>query len=67
MAFHRRRRSLLLAPAVEALLVHDSPLVRGMAVWALGRLVDVERFEALRRGSLLMEPDLDVKTEWDLK
>ena len=56
-----------LAPAVEALLAHDSPLVRGMAVWALGRLVDGERFEALRRGSLLVEPDLDVKTEWDLK
>ena len=56
-----------LAPAVEGLLAHDSPLVRGMAVWALGRLVDGERFEALRRGSLLVEPDLDVKTEWDLK
>jgi len=28
-------------PLLEAALQHDEPLVRGHAVWALGRLVDI--------------------------
>jgi len=34
-----------LAPAVEALLTDASPLVRAMAVWALHRLTDLNRFQ----------------------
>ena len=36
-----------LAPAVAARLDHASPLVRGMAVWALARLLSREKFLAL--------------------
>ena len=36
-----------LLPAVEACLRHDSPLVRGMAVWALSRLTDAAGFAAM--------------------
>ena len=37
-----------LAPAAEALLDDAAPLVRGMAVWALSRLLPRPDFEALR-------------------
>ena len=53
-----------LAPAVEALLAHNSPLVRGMAVWALIRLVDVAGFEALRTIHASSETDAEVSAEW---
>lgn len=49
------------APVVEARLSDDSPLVRGMAVWALGRLAP-ERLAALDGP----EEDEGVRTEWAL-
>ena len=47
---------------VEPLLADASPLVRGMAVWALARLAP----EALRRhaGRAATDPDDDVRAEW---
>jgi epoxyqueuosine reductase len=53
-----------LVPAVEALLAHDSPLVRGMAVWALRRLLDEDVFDEARKLSLSTESDPDVLAEW---
>lgn len=49
------------APVVEARLSDDSPLVRGMAVWALGRLAP-ERLAALDGP----EEDEGVRAEWAL-
>jgi epoxyqueuosine reductase len=49
-----------LASEAERLLDDASPLVRGAAVWALGKL-DVE---ALRRRSLADDPDDSVRGEW---
>jgi epoxyqueuosine reductase len=53
---------LSLAVEAERLLADASPLVRGAAVWALGRL-DARRLAALapRR---TMESDPDVRDEW---
>ena len=53
-----------LVPAVEALLAHDSPQVRGMAVWALRQLVDEEGFDKARQLALSTEDDPDVTAEW---
>jgi len=48
-------------PAVERLLLDDSALVRGAAVWALSQLAPDE---AARRGQSVDEPDPDVRAEW---
>ncbi len=40
-----------LAPAVAARLDHASPLVRGMAVWALARFASREKFLVFRQTS----------------
>ena len=53
-----------LVPAVEALLAHDSPLVRGMAVWALRQLVDEVGFDRAQQLALSTEDDPDVTAEW---
>ena len=56
-----RRRSL-----VESALPHladPSPLVRAMAVWALGRL-DAERGKQLAIARLSDENDPQVRAEW---
>ena len=53
-----------LAPRCEALLCDPSPLVRGAAVWALGRLVGPGRLAALARCS--DEADAGVAEEWRL-
>jgi epoxyqueuosine reductase len=50
-------------PAIDRLLSHPSPLVRGMAVWALRRL-NAERADRLRAPHLANEPDPEVKAEW---
>ena len=50
----------LLADVARARLDDASPLVRGAAVWALGRLLDPDQFAALVRD----DPDLDVQEEW---
>ena len=52
-----------LAAEAERLLDDASPLVRGAAVWALGRL-DRARLEALRRGTRRGETDPEVIAEW---
>jgi epoxyqueuosine reductase len=53
-----------LAVEAERLLADPSPLVRGAAVWALGRLMDAEAFEALRGRRAAGESDADVLAEW---
>jgi len=50
-----------LAPEAERLLIDDSPLVRGAAVWALSRLLPREKLAALRRA----DRDDSVQDEWD--
>jgi epoxyqueuosine reductase len=52
-----------LAASAEALLSDASPLVRGMAVWALGRLAP-ERLATLATARA-SELDEDVRREWD--
>jgi epoxyqueuosine reductase len=51
-------------PAIEARLGDASPLVRAMAVWALGRLGEPERVSALARRHLGSESDGAVREEW---
>jgi epoxyqueuosine reductase len=53
-----------LAAEAERLLDDPSPLVRGAAVWALGRLVDGEPFRALRVARAGVETDAGVLAEW---
>jgi epoxyqueuosine reductase len=54
-----------LAPRARDLLGDPSPLVRGMAVWALGRLLDEAAFQALKAAHRDGETDADVLAEWD--
>jgi epoxyqueuosine reductase len=53
-----------LAPLAEQRLDHPSPLVRGMAVWALSRLLSREKLLSLA-GDCAEENDADVRAEWD--
>jgi epoxyqueuosine reductase len=50
-----------LAAEAERLLDDASPLVRAMAVWAMGRLLSKDRLRSLRRD----EGDAAVQREWD--
>ena len=52
------------AGAAERLLDDPSPLVRAMAVWALGQLLSGEDFVALRNKRLVKEGDPEVRAEW---
>ena len=54
-----------LVPAINALLLHDSPLIRGMAVWALRCLLDEKGYRALRATHVPHEGDETVLGEWD--
>ncbi|MBT5414954.1 MAG: tRNA epoxyqueuosine(34) reductase QueG, partial [Rhodospirillaceae bacterium] len=54
-----------LIPTAQGLLEDASPLVRGMAVWALSRLLPRAEFAALRAARAGDEADLDVRAEWD--
>ena len=54
-----------LAAVAEGLLDDSSPLVRGMAVWALARL-DLERLKAKAEGYGGKETDPGVVAEWSL-
>jgi epoxyqueuosine reductase len=56
-------RDVDLVPLVEARLDDDSPLVRAMAVWALGRLAP-DRLRALRPSFAAGETDAAVRGEW---
>jgi len=54
-----------LAPKAEALLADPAPLVRGMAVWALSRLLDGAAFATLKQRYRPRESDAEVAAEWD--
>ena len=54
-----------LSEVAIARLAHPSPLVRGMAIWALGQLLDID---AIRRIAVTHEPgetDIGVIDEWN--
>ncbi|WP_135212228.1 tRNA epoxyqueuosine(34) reductase QueG [Vitreimonas flagellata] len=53
-----------LASAAEARLRDESPLVRGMAVWALARLLDEAAFQRLKSAHATRESDASVTEEW---
>lgn len=53
-----------LASAAEARLKDESPLVRGMAVWALARLLDAAAFQRLKSAHAPRESDAEVVEEW---
>ena len=53
-----------LGDAVIGYLNHADPLIRGMAVWAVHRLVDEANFAALKAIYAGDEADLDVAAEW---
>jgi epoxyqueuosine reductase len=54
-----------LAAVAEGRLDDSSPLVRAMAVWALGRLVERDRFAGLAAHHRAREGDPAVAAEWD--
>ena len=53
-----------LAPTAQRLLEDNSPLVRGMAVWALRRLLDADAFQRLKSARAAAEQDAGVAREW---
>ncbi|MFG1236873.1 tRNA epoxyqueuosine(34) reductase QueG [Xanthobacter autotrophicus DSM 597] len=53
-----------LLPQVEARLADESALVRGAAVWALGRLADPATLARLAAAHLSAEADIAVSAEW---
>ena len=53
-----------LAASATARLDDPSALVRGAAVWALGRLMGEARFRALAQARLVLETDPEVRNEW---
>jgi epoxyqueuosine reductase len=53
-----------LVACAEALLDDPAPVVRGAAVWALGRLLPDEDFAVLRAAHLAGEADADIRAEW---
>jgi len=53
-----------LAATAQARLGDAAPLVRGAAIWALGRLLPSPRFHALARERAGAETDRDVAAEW---
>ena len=56
---------LALAPLAVARLDHISPQVRGMAVWALSRLLPRNEFKRLAEKRRAEEQDASVCEEWD--
>lgn len=54
-----------LIPVASALLVDPSPLVRGMAVWALAQLCEKADFEGLKSIFFEGESDDTVQAEWN--
>jgi epoxyqueuosine reductase len=51
-------------PAIGRLMSHESPLVRGMAIWALRQLADASETQAQRARTFATEPDPEVRAEW---
>ncbi|MDC9700657.1 MAG: tRNA epoxyqueuosine(34) reductase QueG [Alphaproteobacteria bacterium] len=56
-----------LARIAECLTRDDSSLVRGMAIWAMKRLVPTDYFDAVRQKQAHKETHPDVLREWDQK
>jgi epoxyqueuosine reductase len=56
-----------LMPHVERLLNDESPLVRAMAVWAAGELLEPPDLARLRETHLPIERDEAVRSEWRAK
>lgn len=57
---------MALLPQIENLLGDGSPLVRAMAVWASGQLMNGTAFQILRSQHAPSEKDADVQAEWHL-
>ncbi len=55
-----------LSPPAEARLDDASPLVRGMAIWALARLVPGERLREVAGDLPRDEADVEVRAEWQM-
>ena len=53
-----------LSTFVEPLLYDPSPLVRAMAIWALGELRGTQAMAAIAPDYLDKETDADVRAEW---
>jgi epoxyqueuosine reductase len=54
-----------LANIAQDKLTHESPLVRGMAVWALAQLLPAHEFQQLAQAHLANEADGSVRAEWE--
>ncbi len=54
-----------LAPRAKALLDDPSPVVRAMAVWALGQLLALQAFKELKGRRVIKEDDAAVVLEWE--
>jgi epoxyqueuosine reductase len=74
IGFSRFMRNLLIAagnsgsaalvPMIKTKLDDASPLIRGMAVWALSALITPQAFKAMAQHRLTGESDALVKAEW---
>jgi epoxyqueuosine reductase len=58
-------RDPALAAAAQARLDDSSPLVRGMAVWALSQLLDEQAFQRIKSARAGPDPDPEVAAEWE--
>jgi epoxyqueuosine reductase len=58
-------QEMALISVIVPLLDHETPLVRGSAVWALGQLDKIQA-NVIKTRYISMEKDVDVLTEWDL-
>ncbi len=56
---------MALAGEAERLLADPSPLVRGAAVWALSRLLPIDRIERIAARHRAREIDANVREEWE--
>ncbi|PPJ48094.1 tRNA epoxyqueuosine(34) reductase QueG [Rhizobium sp. KAs_5_22] len=55
-----------LIPACRTLIGDTAPEVRGMAIWALSRLLPEAEFAELREGHLPGEAEAEVRREWTM-
>ncbi len=55
-----------LTNVAEALLCDPSPLVRAMAIWAMSKLLDADRFSHLAQTHRARETDAGVQAEWEI-
>ena len=55
---------IALVENIIPLLEDEAPVVRAMAVWALGELMARDEFVSLKRAYEKQETDVNVKREW---